>query len=227
MKVINHRGQEIEWKKEGVIFGCQEIDVRTYEDQTLVLAHSLDDLYRAPCIDWYLRHWSMNTRGTRDVLAINIKEDGLAPLIKEAVEELLPDQFFCFDMSQAEIPHYVSEGLPIATRCSYFGIDRPVGEYIWFDHYPEFDEPPQALLHDWKQYANDIGYEIEDYKVIAVSPELHDSVLIDQEFRQNFWQFCKEQGFWAICTNHSEEAEKFFNGNKDDISRFGRGSGPS
>lgn len=218
--VFNHRGQS-----GGPQNISQEIDLRAVDNfcddlgghigAYLVVEHDLCSRPHAESFEQtYLSHW-LEQANNDAILALNIKEDGLAQMIKEAMLPFpqLKDRFFCFDCSQSEIQHYQKLGLPLATRVSNYGVELPVGDYIWFDHFPEFYESPYTPLYDWKKYIEDIGYDtdIKWFRIIAVSPELHDGTMCIEDIR-TFWSFCNEMGFFGVCTDYPEEAEVYFNG---------------
>ena len=221
MYIFQHKGQVF-----GPMALSQEIDVR-YEVhpyyERLVLCHNIEDRYSG--LEYtdndlvtfveYVQKWlNDNTEG---MLAINIKEDGLAPYIKRDVDKIgLPyDRFFCFDMAQKEVQHYQQFGLPIATSVSSYGVDYPCGDSLLFDWFPELPVSYGALYHYC--FAGNL-YDtmfLGDEKFIAISPELHDSDFNGKELRK-FWKWCEEKGFYGLITDYPEKAEVFFNGNEAD-----------
>jgi hypothetical protein len=219
MKIFNHRGQV-----QGPQNISQEIDLRAVDNfcddlgghigAYLVVEHDLSVRPDGESFEQtYLPRW-LRQADPNAILALNIKEDGLAQMVKEVVISvgLLPDQFFCFDMSQAETQHYQALHLPIATRASFYGIDNPIGNYIWFDWFPNLGSF-RRLYADACNIYNQYGYRHYqiDNRVIAISPELHDSTMRVDDVRA-FWSFCKETGFFGVCTDYPEEAGEYFNG---------------
>ena len=98
-------------------------------------------------------------------VALNIKSDGLAPMLKALLEVTKPafNSFF-FDMSVPEFQNYRANELPVASRLSEFeNADRQTTNIIWLD----------SLMSDW--YKNDSGWlnRYKNHSVVIVSPELH------------------------------------------------------
>lgn len=98
-------------------------------------------------------------------LAVNIKADGLAPLLKQAFEGVsLP--WFAFDMSGPETVRYAREGLPFYTRHSDVE-PEPIlyaeAAGIWLD----------AFHGDWFDATVVKRHLAAGKQVCIVSPELH------------------------------------------------------
>jgi len=213
MIIFNHKGQE-----KGPQDFSQEIDVRYFidndydygKDHRLVCAHDIDEVWcDAKDFKKYVRKWlSKNKDG---MLAINIKEDGLALYLKEEIGyTCLPyDRFFCFDMSQKEVQQYKKAGLPIATSVSSYGVDYPAGDFLLFDWFPELPYSYEQLYKYCYAYSMYDTLFLGDEKFIAISPELHDEDFKQDEIRK-FWKWCAEKKFFGIITDYPEEAEKFF-----------------
>jgi hypothetical protein len=103
--------------------------------------------------------------GTGLSLAVNIKADGLAPMLK-AVFEPTTIPWFAFDMSGPETIRYAKEGLPFYTRHSDIE-PEPVlygqADGVWLD----------AFHSEWFD-ANVVKRHLAAGKrVCIVSPELH------------------------------------------------------
>ena len=101
-------------------------------------------------------------------MALNIKEDGLAPLLSNILLDSGfndTDGCFLFDMSTPEEVIYESLGLPVAKRVSEI---EPVSrfaeppEYVWLDSFHKIWW--QNLQGFLSQYSS---------KVVLVSEELH------------------------------------------------------
>ena len=209
MYIFQHKGQVF-----GPMALSQEIDVRyDHEYEQLILSHDIGDRREGWVFINFLLLWLKENNNT--TLAINIKEDGLAPYLKEEIDEVcLPyDRFFCFDMAIKEVQQYKKAGLPIATSVSSYGVDYPCGDSLLFDWFPELPVSYDALYHYC--YAGNL-YDtlfLGDEKFVAISPELHDSDFNGKELRK-FWKWCEEKGFYGLITDCTEEAEVFFNGNE-------------
>ena len=141
-----------------------ELDIRDL-DGRLVVSHDVPTL---PSLMFENLLAELGQVGFSGILAINVKADGLVPLVHEVIEQLTPSHFF-FDMSFPEQRRYDSSGLPIAVRVSEFE-DLPIarmrvhgGGFFWLDAF----ESDWWLGRDWNDLFSD-----ED-SVFAVSPELH------------------------------------------------------
>lgn len=106
------------------------------------------------------------TAGRQLPLAINIKADGLASKLAQAMESYSPKHWFVFDMSIPDLKAHLQAGNPVFTRMSELerepvALNEAVG--VWLD---SFDrdwfgaETITDLLHRGK-------------RVCVVSPELH------------------------------------------------------
>lgn len=204
MKIIRHRGQDYP----GYMKGNFEVDVRL-SNERLICCHDIQSR-NIVTYDFrqFLHRWN-DENG--NLLAINVKEDGLAPYIfEELTKERVPFwKVFCFDMAQTEIPAYLNLGIPIATRASDYGIEEPVGEYVWLDKYVmPGDFTLQKLCG--KVCSKEFGHKFQDKKVIGVSPELHGCYANIYAY----WHIFKEFDLYGVCTKKGDEAEKFFNGNE-------------
>jgi hypothetical protein len=104
------------------------------------------------------------------VLALNIKSDGLLPLIHEFLFELERHDFFFFDMSVPELLQYSQSGLPVAVRMSEYetydlALSQRIGGplRVWLD----------AFVHDWFTSSDSVADLLESAFVVVVSPEIH------------------------------------------------------
>lgn len=136
-------------------------------------------------------------------MALNIKSDGLYPLVKDLIIQSGMTNYFVFDMSVPDTRGYFAEQIPVFTRLSEYEtapafLDKSSG--VWLDAFESewYDEKViQSLLDQKKQVA-------------IVSPELHRRPHLQQ------WQFLKEHHFHksdlvSLCTDFPLEAKEFFN----------------
>jgi len=230
VKIIRHRGQE---QLSRNMLGSYEIDVRLCDDEDgdpsdsfLILRHDLHGGMRGEPLGTFLSGWLRDNVGQRNLLALNVKQDGLAPMLNELLQHhgILQDQYFCFDMAQPEIPIYAQAGLPLATRASQYGIEYPMGEYIWFDWYPHVTVSPASLYQELTMNLTRARVDEGALKIVAVSPELHGEY--KTHVREAVWSLAREKNFWGVCTKFADEAEKFFNDSKGNTMRPGRSTGP-
>jgi len=208
MQIISHRGL---WKmpdqkntipafSKSLLLGFGlETDVRDMNGQ-LVVSHdpptgtldTLDDLLNLIASD---PEYSVLP------LAINIKADGLAILIKEALERFPGINYYVFDMSVPDMRSYIDLRLPVYTRVSE--LEEPVfyseSQGVWLD----------SFEYDWFD-LDDLDRLVSDQKhVCIVSPELH------ARDRWKLWRKLKQFGnspYVSLCTDFPEEAHLFLLG---------------
>jgi glycerophosphoryl diester phosphodiesterase len=99
-------------------------------------------------------------------LALNIKADGLAPLLAAQLRTHPLADYFCFDMSVPETRRYAAAGLRFFTRQSEFEpapafLDQAEG--VWID----------AFEREWIDHALIAAHLAAGRRVCLVSPELH------------------------------------------------------
>lgn len=103
-------------------------------------------------------------------LALNVKSDGLVPLLSDLTDRLAPYPYFLFDMTFPQTLTYARHGLPLALRVSEFEpVDRELAARLdlaprwWLD----------AFDSDWWLEDGDVHALVEDGEVHIVSPEIH------------------------------------------------------
>lgn len=104
--------------------------------------------------------------GQPGCLALNIKADGLAPVLKQMLSERNITRYFCFDMSVPDTLAYLQAGLQVAARLSEYetpGLLTDMAPVIWLDSFHPADLWADNLQH-WLSSAK---------QVCLVSPELH------------------------------------------------------
>lgn len=104
------------------------------------------------------------------VLALNVKADGLEPLLDPVLDALASHSVFFFDMSVPQLLSYSRLGLPVAVRVSEYEPLRAemfaqlrVRKQIWLD----------AFDSDWWLDDPQIAMLASTETVVVVSPELH------------------------------------------------------
>lgn len=134
-------------------------------------------------------------------VALNIKSDGLVPLLLDWVGALPDDKFFFFDMSVPETLAYAKAGLPVALRVSEF---EPVntrlvkqfsiGKRWWLD----------SFRSDW--WLNDDSIEVLclEGELHIVSPEIHGRD--PRAVWEWFGSMLQSGASVYLCTDHVDKA---------------------
>jgi len=201
MEILSHRGY---WRapheKNGwdafarsfdLGFGT-ETDVRDHRGE-LVIAHDMPsgtELRLTQVLDLL---------GERDLpLALNIKADGLGPLIVEAMAGRPQTRWFTFDMSGPELIRQQKLAMPVFTRRSEYEREAVLydkAQGVWLD----------AFEGLWFSAA-DISAMLDDGKrVCVVSPELHG------RDPKPLWSMLRRAGLYdsaiMVCTDVPEALE--------------------
>ena len=207
MKILSHRGywKDVDEKNSAEAFHRSfsmgfgaETDVRDF-NQRLVISH---DIATGLEIDFttFLNIASSSQSGVSLTLALNIKADGLADSIREALEAHPKLDCFVFDMSVPDMRSYFDAGIPVFTRMSEVEqdpvwLERATGvlldsfEFEWFEV-----SVIQRLLR-------------EGTRVCSVAPELHYRSYLE------VWECIKplaKEDNLLLCTDHTEQAVDFF-----------------
>lgn len=175
-----------------------ELDVRDL-DGRLVISHdppAAGALGFDEVIDAY------RAAGCPGRIAVNVKADGLAGAIAEALRDVGHDHWFAFDMSVPDMLHYVRAGLPVFTRHS--DVEPAPALYgkvagVWLDDFAGgFIERPTIERHLDK-----------GKRVAIVSPELHG------RDRDAVWSQWRRWDLWdrddvMLCTDHPTAAAEVF-----------------
>ena len=202
MKIIAHRGLWHDKKDQNTLeaikrafdlgFGV-EIDVRDSFGQ-LVVSHDPTEnsghLQLSEVLGLFSHYDS--------TLAINIKSDGLIPVIKPALGNINEARYFLFDMSIPETIGYLNSGLRTFMRISEFEEISSLHEKssgIWLD----------AFKDDWWTAKSQV---LQSFKAVCVvSPELHGRNEVAG------WSFLREIPLVndvSLCTDYPEKALGFF-----------------
>nr|WP_314432891.1 hypothetical protein [uncultured Brevundimonas sp.] len=179
-----------------------ETDVRDLGGE-LVISHDAPQrgaLKFEAFLDLYLEH---DRPGT---LALNIKSDGIADLLRSSLQSKEIDNYFVFDMSVPDTLHYLSRGMKSYVRRSEYEPGSELDDLcsgIWWDSFSGGDELQSALN------------AVRSNKPAAlVSPELHrrEHLHVWRQWRRDMSAPVAEQGgSLAICTDFPAEAAEFFN----------------
>jgi len=198
MEILSHRGywREPHEKNTAAAFARSfdlgfgtETDVRDHGGE-LVIAHDM------PMGDEMTLEQMLDILGDRNLpLALNVKADGLGPLIVRAMESRPQNSWFTFDMSGPELIRQQRLAMPIFTRRSEYEREAVLYDQaggVWLDGFDGlwFNASDIAtMLHDGK-------------KVCVVSPELHGR---DPE---PLWSMLRKAGLYdstiMVCTDQPE-----------------------
>ena len=206
MKIIAHRGF---WKSpeekntliafkraEDHSFGV-ETDVRDFNGN-LIVSHDIPISKQSLlAFDEFLDQFKF----TDNLLAINVKSDGLSTLIKKSLIDY-KEEYFCFDMSIPDTLGYIDNSLNFYTRYSeeekfLSFLKNSVG--IWLDSFYGKIDLVEALnlLSAYNK------------KICIVSPELH------KRDHKSFWRDLLNSRYLdnpnlSLCTDYPDQAEIFF-----------------
>ncbi len=166
----------------------------------LVIAHDPAGADAMPARDCLALH-AAQAAGTP--LALNIKADGLVPLLASLLAEFSPKDYFCFDMSVPETRRYLTAGLPVFVRQSDcepepLFLDRAAG--VWADAFGD----DRWITREALSRHLDAGR-----RVCVVSPELHG------RDPQPLWERLQGTALTGsrellLCTDRPAEAKNFF-----------------
>jgi glycerophosphoryl diester phosphodiesterase len=135
-------------------------------------------------------------------VALNVKSDGLAPLLRILLEDTKPAfNYFFFDMSTPEFQNYTKHELKVAWRLSEFDtFSGHTPRIVWLD----------SLNSDWYKSNSDWLDKHNDCEVIIVSPELHKRSHVES------WNWIADKmnqhDNLSICTDMPLEFLKFWQG---------------
>lgn len=133
-------------------------------------------------------------------LALNIKADGLAALMRPLLDAHGDLDCFAFDMSVPDMPSYFDIGIPVFTRMSEVEpqpawLQRSAG--VWLDGF-QSEWYGRAVIEDLLNAGK---------RVCVVSSELH------HRPHDALWELLKplanETGL-MLCTDHPEDAASYF-----------------
>lgn len=209
MKILSHRGFWTEPVERNSIaafahsldrgFGL-ETDVRDHNGR-LVISHDVPAGGEAG-FDKVLQMF----HNCKLPLAVNVKADGLALLVKRALSTYNIEDWFAFDMSIPDMRCYLDQRIPVFGRVSEVEKIPPwIAELagIWFD----------SFGGDSYDTATIAGYLRDGKRVCIVSPELH------KRPHHAVWQDLEAlsaQSGLMLCTDYPEQARQFFRTNKLD-----------
>ena len=208
MRILSHRGFWLEpgekntpgafQRSFGAGFGT-ETDIRDL-DGTLVIAH---DPPRQGALTAEAMFQMHRAADPSLPLALNVKADGLQPMLAALLERFAPAEAFVFDMSIPDTLHWLKLGVPVYTRLSDVEpepllADRAAG--IWLD----------AFHFDWWDAATIARQLDAGRRVCIVSPDLH------RRDHRPVWDKLAAADDVAgsddvmLCTDFPQDAKEFF-----------------
>jgi hypothetical protein len=206
-RLLSHRGcwkhglpkNSIAAMKRSFAYGYGvETDIRDEAGQ-LVISHDLP-VPTCPTLRQVMDAAAIESPLAPPTLALNIKADGLADLVRSELARQPQLQCFVFDMAVPDMLHYFNAGIPTFTRLSEV---EPVPAWlercrgVWLD----------AFTAEWYGMGVIRDLLAKDKYVCVVSPELHGREYIP------LWQQLKTM--WAdtrlmLCTDLPDDALHFF-----------------
>ncbi|WP_374487350.1 hypothetical protein [Zoogloea sp.] len=208
MKILSHRGywKNNEEKNTSVAFSRSfslgfgtETDVRDCAGR-LVISHDMPlgtELEVDVFLDEALDAWNRLEQLT---LALNVKADGMAGVLKSMLLSRPQLDAFVFDMSVPDMKSYFENDIPVFTRMSEVErdpawLDKSAG--VWLD----------GFFSEWYETENIVRLLETGKRVCVVSSELH-----KRDFAP-LWEKLlplKTEDRLLLCTDVPEHAKDFF-----------------
>ncbi|MFS1977267.1 hypothetical protein [Vibrio splendidus] len=176
-----------------------ETDLRD-RNKSLVISHDMPDL-ESVTFDKFLN--ICDQHDSQNVLALNIKADGLQAPLKQSD---IKNTHFFFDMSVPDMLGYCNQAMPVYTRYSDLETVPSLyqeSEGIWLDNFSDEKLDLEALETFLK----------DNKKIVLVSPELH------KKDESSYWsdlrEFINSNPQWSdsigLCTDYPSKARDYFN----------------
>lgn len=207
MRILSHRGFWLSASEKNSpeaftrSFDCgfgTETDLRDLDGQ-LVIAHDPPRAGNLAAAALFAVHAANDAKLP---LAINIKSDGLQPLMIELLEKFTPRDVFVFDMSIPDMLGWLRTGIPVFTRHSDVEpepvlVDRVAG--VWLD----------GFNSDWWDEAVVRRHLDAGRRVCIVSPELH------RRNHRSAWERLAasdlpQSGQLMLCTDYPADGMELF-----------------
>ncbi len=205
IKIICHRGWWKRKKQQNSLaaiemalqeFDGVEIDLRSLGSQ-LVISHDPPKLNSPmPLMKELLQLGLPKNKWW----ALNIKQDGLLPLLKPLLKQLSTHHAFCFDLSGPEAMLYLKAQLPVFQRWSDY-------ESPSFSHRDISGTVIDAFT---AQAEKKLWHSLDQQlPVMLISPELHGRPHLSawREYRRKAARFPHDI---LLCTDHPQSAQDFF-----------------
>jgi hypothetical protein len=204
MIVLSHRGYwhtvpekntEVAFRRSFSLGFGTETDVRDCAGK-LVISHDMPLADAMPFGEFL----AMTDSAAKLPLALNIKSDGLAMALKEAMQNYDRSAWFVFDMSVPDMRAHLRAGNPVFTRMSE--VENPPAwlaesEGVWLDNFEG----------EWFGLETITALLSQGKRVCIVSSELHGRDPME------LWTMLlpvSGHGNLMLCTDFPERAEDFF-----------------
>ncbi len=203
MEVLSHRGYWINPEEKNTKIAFErtfrlgfgtETDVRD-SDGKLVISHDIP-----VGGELFLEDFLKLAADSCELLALNIKSDGLASHVAKALSGFPNLEYFTFDMSVPDMRSYLDLGMPVYYRVSEVEKDSTWLDEcrgVWLD----------SFVSDWYEVADIERYLNLNKAVCVVSPELHGR---DYGYLWDLLRSLKNEQNLYLCTDYPEKAKLFF-----------------
>lgn len=206
MNILAHRGfwHEVEEKNTLAAFERAfvngygiETDIRDYKGD-LVISHNVAD---ETCPKFIELAKIYKNVGNNVPLALNVKADGIQPLLKKYLDEYDITNYFVFDMSVPEQVVYVKDGFNTFTRQSEYELspsmyDKACG--VWMDEFSK----------EWMNLDHVKAHLDAGKRIGIISPEIHGN---DEKRIWDMIKKYKDSDDLMLCTDIPKKAEAYFN----------------
>ncbi len=175
-----------------------ETDIRSQEGKLYLSHDPIVDPKRPPRFEEFL---SLAARYPDALSFLNIKEDGLVPLLLAFRDSLAKFRHVFFDMSVPQLVQFSRSFSKVNLSSRYSEYEKnpsalDICDWIWVDAF-ERDCPKEEISR----------LNITQIKKLAiVSPELHGRE------EKTFWATLKSVKFEALCTDLPVQANEYFKG---------------
>jgi len=137
-------------------------------------------------------------------LALNVKSDGIQPILAKILAKVELEDYFFFDMSIPDTLGYADADLPYLIRQSEFESKLPAELYesadgVWMDEF----------LRDWITPDPIEAHLNAGKRVCIVSPELHRRDHMPRWKSYKSWRLQQYRDV-SLCTDYPEKARDFF-----------------
>lgn len=205
MQIISHRGywQSANEKNSNAAFARSfslgfgvETDIRDHNGD-IVIAHDMPNGNEI-CLRDFLHILCQHNPSLP--LALNVKSDGLATLLKQELQNFDNMNYFVFDMSVPDMMSYIHHHIPFFTRMSEYEttpilLDKAQG--VWLDCFGS------DIWYSQQQILDLLATK----KICVVSSELH-----GHDYKK-LWQRLIDIAYHPnlmLCTDYPQQAQEYF-----------------